>query len=197
MNYTKIGEFISNERKNKNISQSQLAEMLFISYKTVSKWETGRGLPDTSVLPRLCEILDVSINELLSGKRLDQQHYNKHAEYNISRLLEHARFDYSVETRKKVYFISTAIQAVLGILAITFMLLFLSMSGLNFAPILAIAFTITLVVAYIAQIIIVSVIYYNTSHKHKIDKLFLVVSILFLPLCALIYALLIPIVLLN
>ena len=69
MDYNKIGNFIMNERKAKKLTQSKLAEKLFVSEKTVSKWENGKGVPDTNVLPKLCEILDVSLNELLSGKR--------------------------------------------------------------------------------------------------------------------------------
>ena len=69
MDYNKIGDFIMNERKAKKLTQSKLAEQLFVSEKTVSKWENGKGVPDTNVLLKLCEILDVSLNELLSGKR--------------------------------------------------------------------------------------------------------------------------------
>lgn len=191
MDCEKIGQFIVKERKNKNLSQNQLADMLFVSYKTVSKWENGRGLPDTSVLPKLCEILDVSINELLSGERLTQQQYNAQAEYNMSQLLEHSHLDYSTKTRKTVYYVTTAIQAILATLAITFMMLFLSMNGPNYAPTLAIIFTIALVVTYIVQLVLVSVMYRNTSQKLRIDRLFLYISINLLPLAVIVYAILI------
>ena len=69
MNYTKIGEFIANERKAKKLTQAKFAEQLCVSEKTVSKWETGRGLPDTNLLLKLCKILNVGLNELLSGER--------------------------------------------------------------------------------------------------------------------------------
>ncbi|MBQ7579564.1 MAG: helix-turn-helix transcriptional regulator [Clostridia bacterium] len=72
MDYNKIGFFIATERKAKKLTQAKLAEKLFVSEKTVSKWENGNGLPDTSVLPKLCEILEVSINELLNGERIIQ-----------------------------------------------------------------------------------------------------------------------------
>lgn len=191
MDCEKIGQFIVKERKNKNLSQNQLADMLFVSYKTVSKWENGRGLPDTSVLPKLCEILDVSINELLSGERLTQQQYNAQAEYNMSQLLEHSHLDYSTKTRKTVYYVTTAIQAILATLAITFMMLFLSMNRPNYAPTLAIIFTIALVVTYIVQLVLVSVMYRNTSQKLRIDRLFLYISINLLPLAVIVYAILI------
>lgn len=70
MNYNKIGEFIAKERKAKKLTQLKLAEKLFVSEKTVSKWENGKGLPDTNLLQKLCEIFGVSLNELLSGERI-------------------------------------------------------------------------------------------------------------------------------
>jgi len=80
MDYNKIGEFIAAERKAKKLTQAKLAEKIFISEKTVSKWENGKGIPDTNSLPRLCEIFEVSLNELLSGERItqnSQQHDEK------------------------------------------------------------------------------------------------------------------------
>ena len=70
MDYIKIGNFIMIERKAKKLTQAKLAEKVFVSEKTVSKWENGKGLPDTNSLPKLCEILGVSLNELLSGEKI-------------------------------------------------------------------------------------------------------------------------------
>ena len=72
MDYKKIGEFISLERKAKKLTQAKLAEKLFVSEKTISKWENGNGVPDTSILQKLCEIFGVSLNELLSGERVSE-----------------------------------------------------------------------------------------------------------------------------
>jgi len=69
MDYDKIGLFIANERKALGLTQANLAEKLFVSEKTISKWENGKGLPETSLLPKLCEILGVNLNELLSGEK--------------------------------------------------------------------------------------------------------------------------------
>jgi transcriptional regulator with XRE-family HTH domain/predicted RNA-binding Zn-ribbon protein involved in translation (DUF1610 family) len=78
MNYNKIGEFIATERKAKKLTQAKLAEKVFVSEKTISKWENGKSLPDTDSLPKLCKILDVSLNELLNGeKNLTKNEYNK------------------------------------------------------------------------------------------------------------------------
>ena len=71
MDYNKIGAFIESERKAKKLTQSKLAEKLFISEKTISKWENGKGIPDTNVLPKLCEIFGVTLNEILNGERLE------------------------------------------------------------------------------------------------------------------------------
>ena len=85
MDYNKIGEFIASERKAKKLTQVKLAEKLFVSEKTISKWENGNGVPDTNTLPKLCEIFDVSINELLNGERISNENYANKAE---SKLLE-------------------------------------------------------------------------------------------------------------
>lgn len=69
MDYNKIGEFIASERKTQKLTQVKLAEKLFVSEKTISKWENGNGIPDTNTLPKLCEIFGVTLNELLSGER--------------------------------------------------------------------------------------------------------------------------------
>ena len=60
MDYNKIGQFIASERKNLKLTQAKLAEKLFVSEKTISKWENGNGVPDTNTLPKLCEIFRIS-----------------------------------------------------------------------------------------------------------------------------------------
>lgn len=87
MDYQKIGLFIAQERKAQNLTQSELAQKLHVSEKTVSKWENGRGLPDTSLLINICSIFSISLNELLSGKRLTENSYKEKAEDNMTNLL--------------------------------------------------------------------------------------------------------------
>ena len=77
------GQFIKEQRKAKNLTQIQLAEKLNVSEKTISKWECGNGFPDTSLMLPLCEALDVSANELLSGKKLGESEYKTEAEKNL------------------------------------------------------------------------------------------------------------------
>lgn len=78
-----IGEFIKQQRKAKGLTQVELAEKLLVSEKTISKWECGNGFPDTSLMLPLCKELDISANELLSGKRLTSEEYQKQAENNL------------------------------------------------------------------------------------------------------------------
>jgi transcriptional regulator with XRE-family HTH domain len=63
-----VGRFIAAKRKEKNLTQGQLAERLHISNKTVSKWENGKCMPDYSIIEQLCEELDITVSELLEGK---------------------------------------------------------------------------------------------------------------------------------
>ena len=88
MDQVKIGRFIKAIRKEKNLTQREVAEKLGISEKTISKWETGNGLPEVSLMLPLCELLEISVNELLSAERLDEKRYYEKAEQNIMSLME-------------------------------------------------------------------------------------------------------------
>lgn len=88
MEQEKIGQFIAELRKEKGLTQKKLAEQLHITDKAISKWECGNSLPDHAVMLRLCEILGISVNELLSGERLSSMDYNRKAEKNIMTLME-------------------------------------------------------------------------------------------------------------
>jgi len=80
MNQVKIGKFIAERRKNKNLTQSNLAEKLNITDRAISKWETGKGMPDSSIMLDLCKELEISVNELLSGEMIEMKDYDKKAE---------------------------------------------------------------------------------------------------------------------
>ena len=73
MDQLKIGKFIANCRKQKNLTQMQLAERLGITDKAISKWERGIAMPDTSIMLELCEILGINVNELLSGEKINME----------------------------------------------------------------------------------------------------------------------------
>lgn len=76
MNIDKIGKFISERRKSKKLTQEKLAEKLNISDRAISKWERGICLPDASIMIPLCKILDISVNELLSGEIMKEKDNN-------------------------------------------------------------------------------------------------------------------------
>lgn len=92
MDQEKTGKFIAELRKEKAMTQKELAQQLGVSDKTVSKWETGRGLPEISIMQSLCQKLDVSINELLSGNRLDTEAYREKAEENLTALMKRRNY---------------------------------------------------------------------------------------------------------
>ena len=77
MDQLKTGKFIAECRKNQGLTQMQLAERLNITDRAVSKWETGRAMPDASIMLELCEILGISVNELLSGEKINMENNNQ------------------------------------------------------------------------------------------------------------------------
>ena len=83
MDQTKIGKFIAACRKEQGMTQAALAEKLGISDRAVSKWETGKSLPDSGIMLELCALLKINVNELLSGERIMAETYDKKAEENL------------------------------------------------------------------------------------------------------------------
>lgn len=80
MNQLKIGQFIASRRKDLNLTQAQLADKLHITDRAVSKWETGKSLPDASIMLELCSILKITVNDLLSGEVVDMENYKEKSE---------------------------------------------------------------------------------------------------------------------
>lgn len=90
MNQEKIGKFIQECRKNKKMTQSDLAEKLGVSDRTVGNWENGRNMPDLSLFKPLCEELGITINELISGEKLDKEIYQEKLEENIINTIDYS-----------------------------------------------------------------------------------------------------------
>ena len=88
MDQIKIGKFIAKRRKLVNLTQMQLAEKLNITDRAVSKWETGKSLPDSSIMLELCEILKISVNDLLCGEIVQMENYNKELENNLLEMVQ-------------------------------------------------------------------------------------------------------------
>ena len=88
MDQVKIGKFIAECRKKENMTQMQLAEKLGITDRAVSKWETGRAMPDSSIMLELCGILGINVNDLLSGEVVTMENYNKEMEKKLLELIK-------------------------------------------------------------------------------------------------------------
>ena len=107
MNQEKIGKFIAECRKEKNLTQVQLAEKLNMSYKSISKWETGRGMPDSSIMLELCDSLGISVNELLSGEHIREEQYKEKANENIINIAKES--DKNKKTKNRIIIVTVTI----------------------------------------------------------------------------------------
>mgnify|MGYP002508013710 FL=1 len=113
MNQETIGKFIAACRKEKGLTQTQLAEKLNITNRAVSKWETGKSIPDAAIMLDLCKILGISVNELLSGERIAMENYQKRAEENLVELQQKAS-----SAQKSLNFFIKLVIPILGVLFI-------------------------------------------------------------------------------
>ena len=118
MNQKKIGKFIAKVRKEKNMTQQELANKLDITDRAISHWENGRSMPDAGIMLELCKLLDINVNELLSAKKIIKESYNEQAEEN---LLEMRR---EIESKNKKILILNRIITFLG--AVIYLLIVLS-----------------------------------------------------------------------
>ena len=89
MNQEKIGKFIAYNRKKKKLTQSELAEKLGVTDRAVSNWENGKNMPDLSLFKPLCDILGISINELMSGEVIDNREYTDKLEENFINTIDY------------------------------------------------------------------------------------------------------------
>ena len=109
MDQIKIGKFIAERRKASGLTQMQLAEILNLTDRAVSKWETGRSLPDASIMLDLCKELKISVNDLLSGEVITVDNYNKELEKNLLEMVEEKQ-----EADKRLL----KLEIILGIIAV-------------------------------------------------------------------------------
>ena len=116
MEQVKIGKFIQMLRKEKALTQKELAEWVGVSDKTISKWENGNGMPDVSNMFVLCECFGITMNELLAGEKVSSEEYSKKAEENIMALLEKTN---EAEKSRKIYLLIGIPLIVLGVLLLT------------------------------------------------------------------------------
>ncbi len=147
MDQVKIGKFIASCRKERGMTQAALAEKLGISDRAVSKWETGKAMPDSGIMLELCEFLKISVNELLSGERIMAQIYDKRAEENLLAM----KREIEVKNRQmlRIEYLVT-LPAVLGGIVLVFVACFVSMPAWLRGVLLAFALVMIFAVAFIA-----------------------------------------------
>ena len=121
MDQLKIGKFIAECRKNVGLTQKQLAEKLGITDRAVSKWETGKALPDSSIMLELCRILGITVNDLLSGEVITMDNYNKELENKLIEMVKQKE-----EADKRLL----AIEIVVGGICIVLMLTLTAVASL-------------------------------------------------------------------
>ena len=88
INQIKIGKFIAAKRKEQNLTQEKLAEKLGITDRAVSKWETGKSLPDASIMLELCALLGITVNDLLCGEVVSMENYNEQMEKSLIEMVK-------------------------------------------------------------------------------------------------------------
>ena len=126
MNQIKIGKFIAQRRKNAGLTQIQLAEKLGITDRAVSKWENGKAMPDSSIMLELCDLLKITVNDLLSGEVVTMENYNKELENN---LLEMIKQKEQADKRLLSVEVFIGITATVVLFALIFVAAFVQMSN--------------------------------------------------------------------
>lgn len=115
MDQVKIGKLIAKCRKEKNLTQKELAELLGVTDKAVSKWENGICLPDVSLYKELCSLLGITLNEFFAGERVTNEKYKEIADENLYNALENSVFtlkdkiEYFKKKWEKEHFLSLTI----------------------------------------------------------------------------------------
>jgi len=109
MDQIKIGKFIAECRKQNGLTQMQLAEKLGITDRAVSKWETGKAMPDSSIMLKLCEVLKITVNDLLCGEVVTMENYNKEMEKQLLEMIKQKQ-----ESDKRLL----KLEIILGIIAV-------------------------------------------------------------------------------
>lgn len=113
MNQEKIGKFIAENRKSKRITQSELAEKLGVTDRAVSNWENGKNMPELSLFKPLCDILEISINELMSGEKINNKEYTEKLEENFINTIDYIdKKNIKTNDKKSVFWLIIGITGV-------------------------------------------------------------------------------------
>ena len=163
MDQIKIGKFIASCRKELGMTQAGLAEKLGISDRAVSKWETGKSLPDSGIMLDLCGFLNINVNELLSGERIMAETYDQRAEENLL-AMKHEVEEKNRQMLRLEYMI--AFPSVIAAFIMVFIASFVEMPVWLRIALIAFAFVMLFSVAFIAVGIEQKVGYYECQKCH-------------------------------
>ena len=166
MDQIKIGKFIASCRKEQGITQAALAEKLGISDRAVSKWETGKSMPDSGIMLELCDFLKINVNELLSGERIMAESYDKRAEENLLAMKREIE-EKNRQMLKTEYWI--VLPAVLAGIVMIFVASFVAMSAWLRGALIVFAAAVIVTAAFIAVGIEQKAGYYecqNCGHRY-------------------------------
>ena len=163
MDLIKIGKFIAEKRKDKNLTQEELAEKLYITDRAVSKWERGLSLPDADKMLDLCSILDINVNELLNGEKIDMKDYNKKTE---ELLVELAKQEEQRNKKMMLDMWVLTITTLIFYIGITMLAAYTLGEGTTFGIIVGISTVILVAVALYAMKLEVDAGYYECRECH-------------------------------
>ena len=116
MNQEKIGKFICKCRKEKKLTQEEFAEKIGVNSRSVSRWETGKNIPDFSLYESICKELGITINELLSGENISKDDYQKEFEKNVINLVDTVK-----EENKSSHWFLNIIVGILGLICLCYL----------------------------------------------------------------------------
>ena len=163
MNQIKIGKFIAECRKKNNLTKMQLAEKLNITDRAISKWENGKGMPDSSIMLDLCNELKISVNELLSGEMIEMDNYNEMAEKT---LIEMAKKEELQNKRLMTSMWTILITSVIFYLGIILLAVNTLEEGKLLGAIICVSTTVLVIAAFIALKFEVDAGYYECKKCH-------------------------------
>ena len=163
MDLIKIGKFIADCRKEKKITQEQLAEKLYITDRAVSKWERGLSLPDADKMLDLCNILDINVNELLNGEKINMKDYEKKTDELLVELAKQEE----IKNKKMItdMYVLT-ITTVVFYIGITLLAAYTLGEGTMFGVIVAVSTIILVIVAFYALRLEIDAGYYECKKCH-------------------------------
>ena len=170
MDQEKIGKFIAESRKNKKMTQTELAEVLGVTDKSIGNWENGRNMPDLSLFKPLCDALGITINDLLSGEKITKDKYQEKLEENIVNTI-----DYSTKKTSKYNMTLSLLFVIFG--------LFIIISAIMIFPSESSWGSIYTILGNIIFIIGIS----RLTHKMKIGKRLLLILTIFMGMLALFF----------